>query len=63
MEVTRYQSMRHFGDHDATGISRVLEPKQDKTLLATYTVMVVGATIIVWFDVIAGLVVTMVRGV
>lgn len=44
-------------------LSRVIEPKDDRPLLAGYAVMVVGATAIVWFNVISGLLITMTKGV
>lgn len=44
-------------------LSRVLEPKNDRELLGGYAVMVIGVGLIVWFNVISGLVVTLARGV
>lgn len=47
----------------ALALSRALEPRSDRALLVGYSVMVLGAAAIVWFNVVAGLVVTLVRGV
>jgi hypothetical protein len=44
-------------------LSRVMDYKADRPMLVGYTVMVLGTAAIVWFDVIAGLLVTMVKGV
>ncbi len=44
-------------------LSRVIEPKTDRGLARTYAVMTVMVAAIVWFDVISGLVITMVKGV
>lgn len=44
-------------------LSRVMQPKEDRALLSGYAVMVFGATAIVWFNVIAGLFITMAKGV
>lgn len=44
-------------------LSRVMEPKRDRGLAWAYAAMVVLIAAIVWFDVLAGLVITMVRGV
>lgn len=43
-------------------LSRVLEPKSDRSLLPGYAVLSFGVAAIVWFNVIAGLVVTLARG-
>lgn len=47
----------------AFALSRALDPKHDAALRATYAVMVGGGALVVWFDVIAGLLVTLARGV
>jgi hypothetical protein len=44
-------------------LSRVIQPKEDRHLALAYAAMVVLAAVIVWFDVISGLVITMTRGV
>ena len=44
-------------------LSRVMHPKDDRALLSGYAVMVFAATAIVWFNVIAGLFITMAKGV
>lgn len=44
-------------------LSRVMNPKEDRTLLFTYAVMVFGVAAIVWFNVISGLVITLEKGV
>lgn len=44
-------------------LSRVMDPKQDRELLAGYASMVMLSTAIVWFNVISGLLITMTRGV
>jgi hypothetical protein len=44
-------------------LSRVMDPKRDRPMLVGYAVMVFGTTIIVWFNVISGLLITMVKGV
>lgn len=44
-------------------LSRVLEPKTDRTMARAYVAMTVLAALILWFDVISGLVITMVKGV
>lgn len=44
-------------------LSRVMDPKEDAALARGYAAFVLLAAAIVWFSVISGLVVTMVRGV
>jgi len=44
-------------------MSRVMDPKEDRSLLGGYAVMVFGSTLIVWFNVISGLLITMTKGV
>jgi hypothetical protein len=44
-------------------LSRVISPKQDRALAVAYAATVVLAAAIVWFDVIAGLLITTVRSV
>ena len=44
-------------------LSRVLEPKTDRGLVRVYAVLTALVAAIVWFDVISGLVITMVKGV
>lgn len=44
-------------------LSRVLDPRADRALLAGYAVMVFGGAAIVWFEVVSGLLITMARGV
>ena len=44
-------------------LSRVLDPKSDRPLLAGYTVMVLGTAVSVWFNVVSGLLITVVKGV
>jgi hypothetical protein len=43
-------------------LGRVLDPKRDRPMLVGYAVMVFGTAFIVWFNVISGLVITMVKG-
>ena len=40
-----------------------MDPKLDRPMLAGYAVMVFGATLIVWFNVISGIAITMVKAV
>ena len=47
----------------AFALSRVLEPDQHRSLLLGYTVLVSGTALVVWFDVVSGLLITMTRGV
>jgi hypothetical protein len=47
----------------AFALSRVMNPKDDRELLPAYAVMVGLSTVIVWFNVISGLLITMTRGV
>jgi hypothetical protein len=44
-------------------LSRVMDPKEDGQLLPGYAVMVGLTSLIVWFNVISGLLITMTRGV
>jgi hypothetical protein len=44
-------------------LSRVMDPKEDRPMLAGYFVLVSGVAAIVWFNVVSGLVITMERGV
>ena len=44
-------------------LSRVIDPKLDRGLARTYAVMTMLVAAIVWFDVISGLAITMVKGV
>lgn len=44
-------------------LSRAIEPKRDRSLALAYAAMVVLVAAIVWFDLLAGLLTTMVRGV
>lgn len=44
-------------------MSRVMDPKEDVALARGYAAFVILAAAIVWFNVISGLVITMVRGV
>jgi hypothetical protein len=44
-------------------LSRVMEPKEDRPLLAGYSVMVGVMATIVWFNVVSGLLITMTKGV
>jgi hypothetical protein len=47
----------------AWALGRVLEPQEDAQLLPGYAVMVALTTVVVWFNVIAGLLITMAKGV
>lgn len=44
-------------------LSRVMDPKEDHPMLTGYAVLVFGATAIVWFNVVSGLLITMAKGV
>lgn len=44
-------------------LARILDPRKDRVLLRAYAALSVLVTGIVWFSVIAGLVITMVKGV
>lgn len=44
-------------------LSRVLDPKSDRLLVGPYAAFALLTAAIVWFDVIAGLLITMTRGV
>ena len=44
-------------------LSRVMDPKEDRPMLPGYCLLVFGMTAIVWFNVIAGLLITMAKGV
>jgi MFS family permease len=44
-------------------LSRVMDPKTDRGMLVGYAVMVFLSTAIIWFGVISGLLITMVKGV
>lgn len=44
-------------------LARALEPRQDRLLLPGYVALVLLTTGIVWFDLTAGLLITMVKGV
>jgi hypothetical protein len=44
-------------------LSRVLDPKSDRSMLAGYAVMVIGTAVSAWFNVVSGLLITMVKGV
>ncbi len=44
-------------------LSRTLDPKLDRTLARVYVAMSSLACAIIWFDVVAGLLITMARGV
>jgi hypothetical protein len=44
-------------------LSRVLDPKADRLLVGPYVAFTLMTAAIVWFDVIAGLLITMTRGV
>ena len=44
-------------------LSRVVDPKQDRSLLLGYFIAVVIVAAIVWFNVVSGLLITMERGV
>lgn len=44
-------------------LSRVMDPKADGSLTRTYLVMVSATAAIVWFNVVSGLLVTLVKGV
>lgn len=44
-------------------LSRVMDPREDRALVRGYAAMVFSATVVVWFNVIAGLFVTMAKGV
>jgi hypothetical protein len=44
-------------------LSRIMDVKRDRPMLLGYAVMVFGTTFIVWFNVISGLLITMVKGV
>jgi hypothetical protein len=44
-------------------MSRVLDPKTDRLLVGPYTAFTLLTAAIIWFDVIAGLLITMTRGV
>jgi hypothetical protein len=44
-------------------LSRVMNPKEDRSLLFTYAVMVFGTAAIVWFNVFSGIIITLEKGV
>lgn len=44
-------------------LSRLIEPKQDRALARAYAALVVFVAMIVWFDVLSGLLITVTRGV
>ncbi len=44
-------------------LSRVMTPEEDKGIAVGYAVLVFGTAAVVWFDVVSGLLVTMVKGV
>ena len=44
-------------------LSRIMDPKEDRPMRLGYAVMVLGTAIIVWFNVFAGLVITLAKGV
>ena len=44
-------------------LSRALDPREDRQLLTGYAAFVFLATVIVWFNVISGIFITMARGV
>jgi len=44
-------------------LSRVIDPREDRLLLPGYVAMVLATTAIVWFNVTAGLMITMIKGV
>jgi hypothetical protein len=47
----------------AWALSRVIDPKQDRALGRAYAAIVILVAAIVWFDVLAGLAITMAKGV
>ena len=47
----------------AFAISRFLDPKNDGAMVRGYALMVIGTTVSVWFNVVSGLLITMVKGV
>jgi hypothetical protein len=47
----------------AWALSRVMDPQQHRPLFFGYSAMVMGTALVVWFNVIAGLLITMTRGV
>jgi hypothetical protein len=47
----------------AWALSRVMEPRDDGQLLPGYAVMVTLTAVVVWFNVISGLLITMTKGV
>ncbi len=46
----------------AVVLSRVMDPKEDAALARAYAAFVLLATVIVWFSLISGLLITMTRG-
>ncbi|CAN5922992.1 hypothetical protein BH11MYX3_BH11MYX3_17700 [soil metagenome] len=44
-------------------LSRVVDPEEDRGLLRAYAAFVILAAVIVWFNMISGLLITMARGV
>jgi hypothetical protein len=44
-------------------LSRVMKPKEDRSMVVGYVVMAVLASAIVWFNVVSGILITMERGV
>jgi len=47
----------------AFALSRVIDPKQDRSLARAYVALVMLVVVIVWFDVLSGLLITMAKGV
>lgn len=43
-------------------LDRVMDPKRDRQMLVGYALMVFGTAFIVWFNVISGLLITLVKG-